>query len=97
MCIRDRAGFVQFQKNCLACHRLNRAGDSAFGPDLNIPHSPTEYLAGDFLRRYIRDPQSMCRWPEGLLSGFSRDALNARELDQLIAYLRYISGRMDNP
>lgn len=93
----EQAGFVQFQKNCLPCHRLNRAGDSAFGPDLNIPHSPTEYLAGDFLRRYIRDPQSMRRWPEGRMSGFSKEALKDTELDQLIAYLRHMAGRKEKP
>ncbi len=42
--VQERAGFAQFQKNCLACHRLNGAGDSQFGPDLNIPHNPTEYF-----------------------------------------------------
>lgn len=88
-----QAGFFQFQKNCLACHRFNGAGDSAFGPDLNIPHSPTEYLAGDFLRRYIRDPQSMRRWPDGRMTGFSNAALSDLELDQLIAYLRHMAGR----
>ena len=66
-----QAGFAVFQKNCLACHRLNGAGDSQFGPDLNIPHNPTEYFAGDFLRQYIRDPQSLRKWPQGRMPGFS--------------------------
>ena len=85
-----QAGFAVFQKNCLACHRLNGAGDSQFGPDLNIPHNPTEYFAGNFLRQYIRDPQSLRRWPQGRMPGFSSETLNTAELDQLISYLRHM-------
>lgn len=88
-----RAGFAQFQKNCMACHRLNGAGDSAFGPDLNIPHNPTEYFTGDFLRQYIRDPQSLRRWPQGRMPGFSEQALSTAELEQLIAYLAHMAQR----
>ncbi|ROL74977.1 cytochrome C, partial [Pseudomonas protegens] len=68
-------GFALFQKNCLACHRLNGAGDSQFGPDLNIPYNPTEYFGGDFLKRYIRDPQSLRRWPQAKMPGFSSSVL----------------------
>jgi mono/diheme cytochrome c family protein len=39
-----RQGFALFQQNCLACHRLNGAGDAQVGPDLNVPHNPTEYF-----------------------------------------------------
>ncbi len=88
-----RAGFAQFQKNCLACHRLNGAGDAQFGPDLNVPHNPTEYFADDFLSRYIRDPQSLRRWPQGKMPGFSQQVLSDGELQQLIGYLRHMAGR----
>lgn len=88
-----QAGFAQFQKNCLACHRLNGAGDSQFGPDLNLPHNPTEYLAGDFLRQYIRDPQSLRHWPQGRMPAFSREVLSAQALEQLLAYLRHMATR----
>ncbi|MBM7059254.1 cytochrome c [Pseudomonas sp. UL073] len=88
-----QAGFAQFQKNCLACHRLNGAGDAQFGPDLNLPHNPTEYFAADFLARYIRDPQSLRRWPQGKMPGFSREALSDQQLGELIAYLRHMAGR----
>lgn len=88
-----QAGFAQFQKNCLACHRLNGAGDSHFGPDLNLPHNPTEYLAGDFLRQYIRDPQSLRQWPQGRMPAFSREVLNDEALEQLLAYLRHMATR----
>lgn len=88
-----RAGFAQFQKHCLACHRLNGAGDAAFGPDLNIPHNPTEYFSGDFLRQYIRDPQSLRQWPQGRMPGFTPQSLSEAELDQLLAYLRHMASR----
>ena len=88
-----QAGFAQFQKHCMACHRLNAAGDSQFGPDLNIPHNPTEYLAGDFLARYIRSPQSLRRWPEGRMPGFSEAVVSDAELEQLIGYLRHMAAR----
>ena len=88
-----QAGFAQFQKNCLACHRLNGAGDSQFGPDLNLPHNPTEYLAGDFLRQYIRDPQSLRHWPQGRMPAFSREVLSDQALEQLLAYLRHMATR----
>ena len=87
-----QAGFAVFQKNCLACHRLNGAGDSKFGPDLNIPHNPTEYFTGDFLRQYIRDPQSLRRWPQGRMPGFSEEVLSEKELELLIGYLGHMAG-----
>ncbi len=88
-----QAGFAVFQKNCLACHRLNGAGDAAFGPDLNLPYNPTEYFAGDFLGRYIRDPQSLRRWPRASMPAFDRDVLSDEALRQLIAYLRHMAKR----
>ena len=86
-------GFAQFQKHCLACHRLNKQGDAAFGPDLNVPYNPTEYLRADLLRRYIRDPQSLRHWPQARMPGFAEAALSEAQLDQLIAYLRHMAGR----
>lgn len=86
-------GFAQFQKHCLACHRLNRQGDAAFGPDLNLPYNPTEYLRADLLRRYIRDPQSLRHWPQGRMPGFSEAVLSEEQLDRLLAYLRHMAER----
>ncbi|MCM2318661.1 MAG: cytochrome c [Pseudomonas sp.] len=86
-------GFAQFQKHCLACHRLNRQGDAAFGPDLNVPYNPTEYLRSDLLRRYIRDPQALRHWPQARMPGFSKAALSEAQLDHLLAYLRHMAGR----
>ncbi|MFJ4373808.1 c-type cytochrome [Pseudomonas japonica] len=86
-------GFALFQKNCLACHRLNGAGDAQFGPDLNLPHNPTEYFRPEFLRRYIRNPQDLRQWPQARMPGFSPDVLPDADLDALLAYLSHMAKR----
>lgn len=88
-----RAGFAVFQKNCLACHRLNGAGDAQFGPDLNLPYNPTEYFQPQFLARYIRDPQALRQWPQAKMPAFPERVIDDQELRQLIGYLRPQSGR----
>ncbi|BBH47435.1 cytochrome c [Pseudomonas sp. KU43P] len=90
---RVRQGFALFQQNCLACHRLNGAGDAQFGPDLNVPHNPTEYFQPAFLRQYIRDPQSLRRWPQARMPGFAESVLSEQELDALLAYLGHMAKR----
>ncbi|WP_426141972.1 c-type cytochrome [Pseudomonas sp. DWP3-1-2] len=85
------AGFALFQKNCFACHRLNGAGDSQLGPDLNLPHSPTEYFAADYLRLYIRDPQKLRHWPQAKMPAISTNVLSDAELDQVIGYLQHMA------
>ena len=86
-------GFALFQKNCLACHRLNGAGDAQVGPDLNIPYNPTEYFGGDFLKRYIRDPQSLRHWPQAKMPAFAASLLPDDELDLLVGYLKHMAAR----
>ncbi|MGE8187928.1 c-type cytochrome [Pseudomonas sp. NPDC086278] len=90
-------GFASFQRNCLACHRLNGAGDAQFGPDLNIPFNPTEYFGADFLKRYIRDPQSLRQWPQAKMPGFSAEVLPDGDLDLLVGYLKHMAGRKVKP
>ena len=90
-------GFVLFQKNCLVCHRLNGAGDAQVGPDLNIPYNPTEYFGGDFLKRYIRDPQSVRHWPQAKMPAFAASVLPDGELDLLVGYLKHMAGRKQQP
>ncbi|WP_411378767.1 c-type cytochrome [Pseudomonas sp. MPB26] len=90
-------GFALFQKNCLACHRLNGAGDAQVGPDLNIPYSPTEYFGGDFLKRYIRDPQSVRHWPQAKMPAFTASVLPDDELELLVGYLKHMAGRKQQP
>lgn len=86
-------GLKVFTKNCFACHTLNLAGDSKMGPDLNIPHNPTEYFKDEFLRTLIRNPQSLRHWPESKMSRFSEELLSNSDLSDLVAYLKYMSGR----
>jgi len=88
-----RQGLAVFQRTCFACHTLNGAGDARLGPDLNIPHNPTEYLRTDLLRAYIRNPQSLRLWPQAKMPGFDRQALSDADLDALLAYLRHMAGR----
>ena len=86
-------GFALFQKNCLACHRLNGAGDAQVGPDLNLPYSPTEYFGGDFLKRYIRDPQSLRHWPQAKMPAFTASVLPEADLELLVGYLKHMATR----
>ena len=86
-------GFAVFQRTCLACHTLNGEGDAKLGPDLNLPHNPTEYLRADLLRAFIRDPQSLRRWPQARMQGFDAQALSDADLDAVLAYLRHMAQR----
>jgi mono/diheme cytochrome c family protein len=86
-------GFATFAKNCIVCHTLNLGGDGSIGPDLNVPYNPTEYLRADLLRRFIRDPQSLRRWPSTRMPAFDAAILSDRELNDVVAYLRYMANR----
>jgi mono/diheme cytochrome c family protein len=88
-----RAGFASFEKHCMSCHTLNGGGDATLGPDLNIPYNPTEYLRPDALRRLIRDPQALRRWPGAKMPAFDSKELSDRELAELLAYLRHMADR----
>lgn len=88
-----RRGFAVFQRTCFACHTINGVGDAQLGPDLNLPHNPTEYLRVDLLRAYIRDPQSLRHWPQAKMPGFDRKVLPDSDLDALLSYLRHMAGR----
>jgi mono/diheme cytochrome c family protein len=86
-------GFVVFQHTCFACHTLNGEGDARLGPDLNLPHNPTEYLRADLLRAFIRNPQSLRQWPQAKMQGFDAKALSDADLDAVLAYLRHMAKR----
>ncbi|GAB3793039.1 cytochrome c [Dyella agri] len=87
-----RQGFAAFKRSCFACHTMNGEGDAQLGPDLNLPYNPTEYLRADLLRGFIRNPQSLRRWPEAKMQGFpTRQALSDADLDAVLAYLRYMA------
>jgi mono/diheme cytochrome c family protein len=88
-----RDGYRVFVKNCFACHTMNGEGAAQVGPDLNIPHNPTEYLAPGFLAKLIRNPQDLRHWPQAKMSAFDKSAISAAELAHLIAYLKHMASR----
>jgi mono/diheme cytochrome c family protein len=88
-----RHGFEVYEKHCSVCHTLNLGGDATIGPDLNVPYNPTEYLRIDALRRLIRDPQSLRRWPAAKMPAFSTTTLTDRDLTDLLVYLRHMADR----
>ena len=88
-----KRGFAGAVKHCLVCHTLNLGGDGSLGPDLNVPYNPTEYLRADALRRLVRNPQSLRRWPAAKMPGFDTSVLSDRELNDIFAYLRYMANK----
>ncbi|MGH8850722.1 MAG: c-type cytochrome [Casimicrobiaceae bacterium] len=88
-----RRGYAVFEKNCSVCHTLNLGGDATIGPDLNVPYNPTEYMRVDALRRLIRNPQSLRRWPAAKMPAFDSSLLSDRDLTDLLAYLRHMADR----
>lgn len=88
-----RAGQALFVTQCMACHRMNGAGDSTLGPDLNLPHNPTEYFLPWALKAFIRDPASLRAWPDMKMHGFDKAAMSDSDIDAIIAYLGYMRER----
>lgn len=52
------AGFDLFTRYCATCHSLSGRGGKV-GPELNWPHSVTEYWRPEWLLRWIEAPQSL--------------------------------------
>ena len=88
-----RAGQSLYVVQCLTCHRLNGAGASDVGPDLNLPMNPTEYLTASGLHDLIRNPKAVRTWPAQAMPPFPPDYLSDREIDRVIDYLRHMAGR----
>jgi mono/diheme cytochrome c family protein len=86
-----RKGYALFATNCMVCHKMNGAGDAEVGPDLNLPRNPVEYFQKEALHTYIRDPASLRSWNTMGMKGFDKEALSDQEIDQVIAYLDYMS------
>jgi mono/diheme cytochrome c family protein len=84
-------GYKVFAANCASCHKINGGGDAMVGPDLNLPANPTEYFQTEALRKLIRDPGSLRRWPGSIMPGFAPAALSESDLDDLLAYLRQMA------
>ena len=88
-----RAGQTLYIAQCLPCHKLNGAGASDLGPDLNLPMNPTEYMTGVGLHALIRDPKSVRFWPGMKMKGLPPDLLSDQEIDLIIGYLKHMAGR----
>ncbi len=86
-------GLQVYSANCASCHPINGAGDAAVGPDLNLPHSPTEYFQEPYLRKLIRNPASVRSWKQSAMPGFAASALSDAQIDDLLAYLRHMTGQ----
>lgn len=84
-------GFQAFQRTCLPCHTLNRAGESQLGPDLNVPYNPIEYLGIARLRAFIRNPQSLRAWPTGKMPPLGPGVLSDDELNDILEYLAHMT------
>jgi len=86
-------GLQVYSANCASCHPINGAGDAAVGPDLNLPHSPTEYFQEAYLRKLIRNPASVRSWKQSAMPGFAPSALSDAQIDDLLAYFRQMTGQ----
>lgn len=88
-----RAGQALFVVQCLPCHKLNGAGASNVGPDLNLPQNPTEYFTPQGLHDVIRDPRAVRTWPALTMPPFPPNTLSDREIGLVVAYLKHMAGR----
>ena len=87
-----RAGQALYFVQCLPCHKLNGAGASDVGPDLNLPQNPTEYLTTQGLHDLIRDPAAVRTWPAQAMPPFPPDHLSDRDIELVVAYLKHMAG-----
>src|ERR1051326_4956633 len=88
-----RAGQALFVVQCLPCHKLNGAGASDVGPDLNLPQNPTEYFTPQGLHDLIRNPRAVRTWPALVMPAFSADSLSDNEIGLIVVYLKHMAGR----
>jgi len=88
-----RAGQALFVVQCLPCHKLNGAGASNVGPDLNLPQNPTEYFTPQGLHDLIRNPKAVRNWPALAMPPFEPNYLSDHEIGLVIAYLKHMAGR----
>jgi mono/diheme cytochrome c family protein len=88
-----RAGQELFVVQCLPCHKLNGAGVSSVGPDLNLPQNPTQYFTPQGLHDLIRNPRAVRTWPALVMPPFPPEYLSDREIELVVAYLKHMAGR----
>jgi cytochrome c2 len=80
------AGFELFTAHCAACHSLDGHGGKV-GPELNAPHSVTEYWQPQWLHQWIDNPQSVRKGTA--MPGLPTQVPERQKaIDQIIAYLK---------
>jgi mono/diheme cytochrome c family protein len=82
---RATAGWALFRARCISCHAISGQGGSV-GPDLNEPRGVTRYHDTTELKAYIRMASS---FRHTKMPDFAE--LTPRDLDDLIAYLDFMS------
>jgi mono/diheme cytochrome c family protein len=84
-----RTGLERFVALCMPCHRFNGDGEGEQGPDLGRPMNVTQYFQIPALKKLIRDPASVRRWPEQKMPGFDQATLSDSDLDAIVDWLAY--------
>lgn len=82
---RAPAGWAIFRRSCISCHAMSGQGGSV-GPDLNEPRGVTRYHDKKELKAYIHKASSFrhTKMPDF-------DELTPKDLDDVIAYLDFMS------
>lgn len=75
-----KAGLLVFQKNCTACHAKDGTAGGGVGPNLS-----TSKNAAD--ENYIRN---IVRNGKGLMAPISKEQVNDKDLDNIVAYIKSI-------
>jgi mono/diheme cytochrome c family protein len=83
-------GYEIFKGRCVRCHSMNGEGGKV-GPDLNAPQSIVTYRNAYMIKEFIKNPSKyrytqMPDYPD----------LSERDLDNLLAYFRYMNETREN-
>ncbi len=83
-------GYEIFKGRCVRCHSMNGEGGKV-GPDLNAPQSIVTYRNAYMIKEFIKNPSKyrytqMPDYPD----------LSERDLDNLLAYFRYMNETKEN-
>lgn len=84
-------GFAIYKEQCVRCHAMNQQGGRV-GPEFNVPQNITEYRPEEQIRAYIRNPRT---FRYGNMPPFEH--LSEGDLDDVLAYLRAMKDRKDDP